>query len=108
MPSPLTLQRASLFRSFRHQTGLSQTAVARTLGVDPSTVSHWERGRTRVPAYAEGQVRRLAARAQASRPDTPTNCAWRPHYLETVAIFARHLETCPRCLRAAYDALSES
>ena len=31
-------------RAFRQASGLSQKALARLLGVDPSTVLHWERG----------------------------------------------------------------
>lgn len=42
--------------AYRRGRGLSQTALARLLGVDPGTLSRWERGR-RVPS---GRLARLA------------------------------------------------
>ena len=36
----------------RETKGLSQTEVARRMGLDPSTVMHWEQGRNRVKMHA--------------------------------------------------------
>lgn len=45
-------------RDYRRRHGLTQAVLAETLGVDPTTVSRWERGRDR-PAL--GIVRRLTS-----------------------------------------------
>lgn len=109
MPSQHTRTRAKQFRSFRDQGGWSQAAVARALGVTQATVSNWERGRRPVPTYAGREMRRILARRSADLPDTPTTCNWRDLYLqESVGRFVMHLESCPYCQRAAYEALSMS
>ncbi len=41
--------------AYRRERGLSQTALARLLGVDPGTLSRWERGRLRMPTSGYGQ-----------------------------------------------------
>ncbi len=44
---------ASDFVAARSRLGLSQAAIATTLGVDQATISRWESGRTRIPAAVD-------------------------------------------------------
>ena len=40
---------AQTFIATRNRLGLSQAAIATSLGVDQATVSRWEAGKTRIP-----------------------------------------------------------
>lgn len=52
------------FCEYRKRLGLTQVELAQKLDVTPQTVANWERGRTRLPAYAVLSLRHLEQQAQ--------------------------------------------
>lgn len=50
---------AQTFIATRNQLGLSQAAIATSLGVDQATVSRWEAGKTRIPAAIDAALAAL-------------------------------------------------
>lgn len=50
---------AQTFTTTRTQLGLSQSAIAASLGVDQATVSRWEAGKTRIPAAIDVAIAAL-------------------------------------------------
>lgn len=49
------------FRAARHKIGMGQTDAAIWLGVAESTLADWERGASRIPAWALVEIERRAA-----------------------------------------------
>ena len=60
-PSRLT---GAEFRFLRKELDLTQVALADLFGNDAQTVALWERGRKRVPVWADSLVRKLVLEAQ--------------------------------------------
>lgn len=54
-------------KAWRTLLGLSQPALARVLGVDPMTVSRWERGVRRIPPYLPWALDGLEQREEQAR-----------------------------------------
>lgn len=52
------------FRFLRKELGLTQAALAGLLGNEEQTVALWERGRQRVPKWADGLLRKLVLETQ--------------------------------------------
>lgn len=85
----------------RELIGLSQTALAKRLGVSPSLVSMWESG-ARSPA--EGQVMEIASALGVSL-DFLINAEVRPHFQPraTVTMPAKEDQACRQALRDATE-----
>lgn len=56
-----------LIKSLRRKRGMSQTDLSEILGVDPTTVSRWERGRDKPSLAIQRQLRSLASELQLGR-----------------------------------------
>ncbi|MBK6454336.1 MAG: hypothetical protein KA760_07520 [Steroidobacteraceae bacterium] len=52
------------FRFLRKELGLTQTALAEWFGNDSQTIALWERGRKRVPQWADRLIRQLVLETQ--------------------------------------------
>jgi DNA-binding transcriptional regulator YiaG len=64
----LSIEKARLsggeFRFLRNELGLTQSALAEWFGNDSQTVALWERGRKRVPQWADRLIRQLVLETQ--------------------------------------------
>lgn len=65
---------ATDIRKLRERLGLTQTAMAASLGVNSITLSRWELGRSRPSALAVGRLRALEG-AESPSPSAPTPSA---------------------------------
>lgn len=98
--------RATWLNHARAQLVVSQATLARWLGVSQSAVSYWETGERSVPDWVMRDVSRRLARLHAADPRAAEPCRMRrAAAYRNVGEFASHLVTCPRCLRAAFEAL---
>ena len=52
-------KKVNFFRTRREELGLTQRAIAESLGITGATVANWERGDTR-PAFERETIERLA------------------------------------------------
>lgn len=52
------------FRFLRKELGLTQSALAEWFGNEPQTIALWERGRKRVPQWADRLIRQLVLETQ--------------------------------------------
>jgi DNA-binding transcriptional regulator YiaG len=69
LPKPSSL--AEKIVRFRHTLGLTQEALSRKLGVDESTIAHWEQGRGRPTSLYRMLIETLIADGEVSEmPET--------------------------------------